>query len=144
MRTALRMFADSNGRPAAAVTLAMALALVACGPAVVTVSPSPSRSGSATARPTLAAGMTRFSGKINDAATGRAIPGVCVIIGPPSECTDNMPHSDADGGWLADLPIGDGLSWTFTFVKGGYANATAKGISDTPGEKKVDVTLIGR
>ena len=143
MIAALRTFADSNGGLALAVTLAVALALTACGPAAVTAPPSPSARAAPTRSPTptLGAGMTRFTGTITDAADGYILSGVCVIIGPTAACGENMAHSDADGVWLADLPVGDGLSWTFTFVKDGYLNRIATATSDAPGEKRINITL---
>jgi hypothetical protein len=86
--------------------------------------------------------MTRFSGKIVDGKSGAPVADVCVIIGPPVDCAENMPHSDEDGSWFADLPVaGGGLSWTFNFVKSGYETNVVKLVSEGPGEKRIDVTL---
>lgn len=141
---------DSNGRRALVVTVALALALAGCRPAAgqaspsvtAVVTPTGSPGPTRTPVPTLAAEMTRFSGTIRDAANGNALAGVCVIIGPPAQCLENMPHSDEDGRWLADLPVAGGtLSWTFTFVKDGYALASATSTSDVAGEKQIDISL---
>lgn len=143
-RTRIRIFADSNGKHAVAMTLAIVLALAACGPPTATPLPSESASARPTRSPipTLAEGMTRFKGTITDAATGYPVENVCVIIGQTSDCLENMPHSDENGVWFADLPVAGGsLSWTFKFVKDGYALATAPGVSDAPGEKKLDISL---
>jgi hypothetical protein len=86
--------------------------------------------------------MRRFTGHVTDASNGYALAGVCVIIGPPVDCTDNMPHSDENGSWFADLPVAaGGLLWTFNFVKDGYVTFVVKEVSDAPGEEKLDVTL---
>ena len=86
--------------------------------------------------------MTRFTGKVVDGKSGAPVADVCVIIGPPVDCAENMPHSDDDGSWFADLPVaGGGLSWTFNFVKSGYETNVVKLVSEGPGEKHVDVTL---
>jgi hypothetical protein len=138
------MFADSNVRLPVAVTLAAGLVLAGCGPATSSgPPPSPAASARATRSPvpTLAEGMTRFSGTITDTATGRPIAGVCVVIGPRPDCLDNMPHSEEDGTWFADLPVAGGLSWTFTFLKDGYATTVVKATSDAPGKKTLDVRL---
>ena len=148
--TTLPMSKDSNGGRALAVTFTLALLLGACAPAAVRDTPSPSAVSGPTASPgptktplpTLAAGMTRFTGTITDASNGYALSGVCVIIGPPAECLENMPHSDEHGVWVADLPVaGGGLSWTFSFAKNGYTLATRTGTSDVPGEKQIDIAL---
>lgn len=91
--------------------------------------------------PTLAADMTRFTGPITERKTGTPIPDVCVVIGPPLDCLDTMPHSDRDGIWFADLPVAGGLSWTFNFVKDGYLTEIIKSASDAPGEKQIVVVL---
>lgn len=138
----LRMFADSNVRLSLAVTLAATL-LAGCASGSSGPRPGPSASASPTRSPlpTLAAGMTRFRGTVTDAATGRPLAGVCVVIGPRPDCLENMPHSDEDGTWLADLPVAGGLSWTFTFLKEGYAPGMVKATSDAPGTKTLDVQL---
>ena len=64
-----------------------------------------------------------------------------MIIGPPVDCQENFPHSDAKGFWLADLPVAAGLSWTFNFSKVGYALTIRQGTSSAPGEQIIDVQL---
>lgn len=86
--------------------------------------------------------MTRFTGVVTDASTGHPVPGVCVLIGAFPDCLENMPHTDEAGRWFVDLPIGsNGFSWTFHFVKDGYGLAIAKAVSDTPGQKTIDIAL---
>jgi len=121
--------------------LAAVLLLASCGPSAAT-GPSTSAKATRSPIPTRADGMTRFSGKIVDGKSGAPVANVCVIIGPPVDCAENMPHSDEDGSWFADLPVaGGGLSWTFNFVKSGYETDVVKLVSEGPGEKRVDVTL---
>ncbi|GAC1698866.1 MAG: hypothetical protein NVS9B6_09650 [Candidatus Limnocylindrales bacterium] len=85
--------------------------------------------------------MTRFKGTVTDAATGKPLEDVCVIIGPPFGCQDNFPHTDDKGFWLADLPVAGGLSWTFNFSKDGYELTIKKGVSSAPGEQTIDAQL---
>jgi len=134
-----RMVRDSAHQYIAFSCLAAVLLLAACGPTGAT---GPSGSATHTPIPTRADGMTRFSGKIVDGKSGAPVADVCVIIGPPVDCAENMPHSGEDGSWFADLPVaGGGLSWTFNFVKSGYETNVVKVVSEGPGEKRIDVTL---
>lgn len=135
------MLGDATRRFFAFGYLAAVLLLGGCGPSAAT-GPSASAKATRTPIPTRADGMTRFTGKIVDGKSGAPVADVCVIIGPPVDCAENMPHSDEDGSWFADLPVaGGGLSWTFNFVKSGYETNIVKLVSEGPGEKRVDVTL---
>jgi hypothetical protein len=148
---------EDKGRPRCVAALALAsllsLVLASCsspGPAASTSTPSspaaistPSASPSPS-RPPLpspAPGNGRFVGYVKDARTGNPVVDVCVIIAVGRACQENFPHTDANGFWYADLPIGGGeLDWDFIFSKTGYQEERRR-LRSAPGEQVVDVQL---
>ena len=58
-------------------------------------------------------GLTRYSGRVTDAATGLGIAGVCVYAGPPMGCPSPNLNTDATGYWAMDFPIGFAVTWNF-------------------------------
>lgn len=96
-------------------------------------SPAPSATAAPTVRPTPAptpspaptlaprpANVTRFTGRVVDARTGRAVSGACVIVGVRA-CGDRDTYTDAAGRFTLDLPVGS--SWDVNFGRSGYATA---------------------
>ena len=133
----LALLTGACAGPATTPSTSPTASLAAAPNGSATASPKPTR----TPIPPLAEGMTRFKGTITDASTGYSLEDVCVIIGPPVDCQENFPHSDAKGFWLADLPVAAGLTWTFNFSKVGYALTIRQGTSSAPGEQIIDVQL---
>ena len=58
-------------------------------------------------------GLTRYSGRVTDAATGGGIAGVCVYAGPPMGCPSPNLNTDSTGYWAMDFPIGFAVTWNF-------------------------------
>jgi len=58
-------------------------------------------------------GLTRYSGRVTDAATGLGIAGVCVYAGPPMGCPSPNLNTDATGYWAMDFPTGFSVTWNF-------------------------------
>jgi hypothetical protein len=58
------------------------------------------------------------NGHVTDIATGLAIQGVCIIIGPPAACPPTAPITDASGNWTTQLI--DGSAWDVWYSKIGY------------------------
>jgi hypothetical protein len=66
----------------------------------------------------VAAGQTRYSGTVTDAANGAPIAGVCVYAGPPAGCPSPSLVTDAAGRWAIDFP--SGFSFSFNFEHPAY------------------------
>ena len=128
----------------------LALAVAACSAsgqaatsptAVPTVEPTqatPPAEGTpfklATPGPTVPAGHWRWFGSVID-QDGKALPGVCVHIGP-GDCRFNSIRTDDQGKWVIDFPQVD-VQYDFHFVKDGYQTVDESIRTQGPGDFQV-------
>lgn len=75
-----------------------------------------------TPTPTPDPNVWRFEGRIVD-AQGRAIEGVCVVIGP-SGCRPFSPHTDPRGVYSFEVPKNPTVIYDLTFEKEGYVTVS--------------------
>lgn len=140
------MVGEHNGRWLRDVTLLVAIgfATAMCGGPTSVASPTSSASAAPTPYFTSSPpaqrenGFARFRGTVTDAATGRPLQDVCIVIATGGSCQPNSIRTDSAGFWWIDLPVN--VEWDFAWTKDGYA-PLKKHLTSTPGEDLVDVAL---
>jgi hypothetical protein len=84
--------------------------------------------------PTVPEGHWRWSGSVID-QDGKALPGVCVHIGP-GDCRFNSIRTDDQGKWVIDFPQVD-VEYDFHFVKDGFQTVDQAIHTTGPGDFQV-------
>ena len=107
--------------------------------------PSPTLDATPSPAPTVAPrppGVTRFVGRVVDSRSGRALSGVCVIVGV-RECNQRDVYTDVNGRFTIDLPLGG--TWDVNFGRAGYASGYRRLVSSAPRTTDIGtVRLVAR